>query len=208
MIHTPLLLSIETFDTRIFLKHRPVPLRRFLVLWDKVLSTENSEIPLLYVSFSIPDFFWNTEGLPYETFRYCETQTLTKNRDTLPSSLIYTIFETRFFSETHKGSPTILFGTVRQKLWQKIVIHTPLLLSIETFDTRIFLKHRPVPLRNFSTLRGKKLMAQKKISLFCVKFFETRFFSEIQKGSPRKFSILWDTDFDKKPWYTPLFSYP
>ena len=96
-------------------------------------------------------------------------------------------FGNRFFSEKHKGSPAKVFGTVRQKLWHKIVIQPPLLLSIKIFDTRRFLKHRRVPLRNFWTLWDKKLLAQKNdISFLFVNFFDTWFFSETQKGCPTK----------------------
>ena len=175
---------------------------------------------------SIPEIFWNKGGFPYEIFQLCETKTLTKSRDTPPSSLIRKIFDTRiflkhrrvpprklwalrdekllaqkdnilflcveffgnrFFSEKHKGSPAKVFETVRQKLWHKIVIQPPLLLSIKIFDTRRFLKHRRVPLRNFWTLWDKKLLAQKNdISFLFVNFFDTCFFSETQKGCPTK----------------------
>ena len=62
-----------------------------------------------------------------------------------------------FCSETQNGSPTKVFGTVRQKLWQKTVIHTLLHFSINVFETRNFLKHRKVPLRHFSLLETKTL---------------------------------------------------
>ena len=105
--------------------------------------------------FRYPIFFWNTEGLPYDFFRDCETQTLTKNRDTHPSSLIQKPFQYPKFSETRKGSPTTVLGTVRQKRWQKIVIHQLLLLSIKNFDTRNFWKTDVFPYETFA-LRGTK----------------------------------------------------
>ena len=168
-------------------------------------------------------FFWNTEGFPFGKIRYCETEALTKNRDTTPSCLIHKVFrypkfsetqacsptkfsasvgqtknstkidnpllcvnffETWFSSETQKGAPSNIFGTVRQKILQKIVIQLPLLLSITFFDTRSFLKHRRVPLRNVWTLWDKKSFAQKiDIPFLSVRFFDTRFLFETQKGS-------------------------
>ena len=86
--YTPLLLSKRFCETRISLKHRSVSPQNFSVLWEKKISTENIEIPLLSVGFFESRFFWNREGLLYQVFRDCETQTLTKNRDTHPSSLI------------------------------------------------------------------------------------------------------------------------
>ena len=79
--------------------------------------------PCYLLIFTIPDFSWNTEDLPYEKFRYSETQTLTKNRDTHPFSLIHKNFRYPKFYETQKGSPTTFCGIVIQKFWQKKVIH-------------------------------------------------------------------------------------
>ena len=194
------------------------------------------------------DFIWNREGLLYQFFLYCETQTLTKNRDTRPSSFIHKtfryakfsetqtcsptknldfvghkiistiklfpplmrkIFRNPTFSETHKGSPTILSFTVREKLWQKIVIHTPLLLSIETFDTRSFLKQKRVPLRKVWTLWDKKLIAEKSdIPFLCVNFFPYLTFSETEKGSPTEFFCTVRQKIWQKLVKQPLFFYP
>ena len=82
------LLCIGFSDTRFFLKHRGVPLRIFLVLWEKKLLTENIKVSLLSVNF----------------------------------------FDTRFFSETQKVSPTMFFDTVRYqlfdgKLWRPVFFY-------------------------------------------------------------------------------------
>ena len=44
-------LSKNNFDARTFLKHRRVPLRIFLLLWDKNFSTENRDKPPLRLKF-------------------------------------------------------------------------------------------------------------------------------------------------------------
>ena len=148
IVTNPYSLIKKNCETRKFLKHRSVSARNFLALWNKKISTDNSEVPLLSVSF----------------------------------------FDTRFFSETQKSCVTKFFGNVGHRLWQKIVIHTPLLLSIKLFDTQCFLKYIRVPLRNFWTLWDKKLLAQENdMPFLCVHFFDTRFFSETQKCCPTNF---------------------
>ena len=162
---------------------------------------------------------------------------------------MHKIFRYPIFSETPKGSPTILFGTVRQKLWQKFVIQPPLLLSIRFFVARIFLKHIRVALRFFSVLWNKNFSIEiSHMPFLCIRFFDTRFFLKHRRVALRffwyfqtqiltkiviriplllfinfsdarsflkhrrvalrNFSVLWETDFDKKSWYAPLFSYP
>ena len=154
------------FDTRIYLKHGMGPLRIFSALWDKNFSIEIIDMQLLCTKVSDTQFFWNTEGFPYEIFRDCETKNI---KEKLLKSLFYlSFFRYPIFSKVRKCFPTKSFDTVRQKHWQKIVIHTPRLLSIKIFETRFVLKHTRVPLRYFL--------------------------------------VLWDKNFDKKLWYTPLFS--
>ena len=66
--------------------------------------------------------------------------------------LIHKISRYQNFSETQKGSTTILFGTLIQKIfdgksWYSLPSPSPF-LSIKFHETRTFLKHRRVPLRN------------------------------------------------------------
>ena len=149
MIHPPLSLSLKIFDTRSFLKHKRVPLRKFWNIWETKLIAKNSDIPFLCVNFSGLDFFWNTEGFSYGFFWYCETKILTKTCETTPLLLSYKIFDTRNFSETQKGSSTNFFGTVRQNSFCGKSWYPPPLLSLTLFDTRSFLKHRRVFQRLF-----------------------------------------------------------
>ena len=151
VIHTPFFLSIKIFDTQRFLKHKRVPLRLFLVLWDKNFYKKSWYTPLFFYpkKNSISENFWNTEGWPYEFFRYCEAEIWEKICDKPPLLLSIKIFDTWSFSETQKGSPTKYFDTVRQnsfygKSWNPLP-----LLSLTFFDTRRFLKHRRVFQRSF-----------------------------------------------------------
>ena len=87
-------LSVSFFDTRFSVKQRRLAIPNFLGLWDtdfdkKSWYTTLSSKPK---PFSIPEVFWNTEGFPYDSSRYCENKTLTKNRDTPASSLIHKSF--------------------------------------------------------------------------------------------------------------------
>ena len=65
------------------------------------------------------------------------------------------------FSETLNGSPTKLFGAMRQKISTEIS-DIPF-LCINFFDTRNFLKHQKIPQRNFLVLRQKTLN-----EIFCI----------------------------------------
>ena len=62
--------------------------------------------------------FWNTEGVSYEVFRYCET----KNFDT---KLWYPLHAKNFFDNRNFLMdwivPTKFFGTVRQKFWKVVI---------------------------------------------------------------------------------------
>ena len=68
-------------------------------------------------NFSIPETFWNTEGLLYEMLRYCETKQFWRKIVIPAPSLIPNIFRYQKFSEAQKGSSTKSFGTVRQKFF-------------------------------------------------------------------------------------------
>ena len=66
----PLIPNIFRYQN--FLKHRRVPLRNVLILWDKTILTENRDTRRLSYPqhFSIPEIFWNTEGFLFEVFRH------------------------------------------------------------------------------------------------------------------------------------------
>ena len=182
--------SVGFFESRVFLKQRRVAIRTFSGLCDTDFDKKLWYTPLFSYpkTFSKPEVFWNTEGFPYETFRFCERKNLTKNCDTRPSSFILKTFRYPKFSETKEGSPTKLFGTVSQKLGKNNVINTPLLLSKNIFDTRSFLKLRRVPLRIFLVLWDKNFEKNwdTRACSFIHKIFRYPKFSETQTCSPTK----------------------
>ena len=95
-------------------------------------------------------------------------------------------------SETQNGSPTMIFGDVRQnnstKLWY------PYYLKI--FGTRTFLKHRRARPRCFRRLGTKKLQRKNVTSpLLSINFLRTRNFLKNKSVPPRSFSVLWDKKF-------------
>ena len=133
----------------------------------------------------IPEVSWNKEGLPYETFRYYETKILTKNRDTPPFLFSIKISEV-FWNKG--GFPYEIFRYCETKTLTKKRDKLALLLSQTICETRNFLKHRRVQIRNFWTLWDKKFVAENSdIPFLCVIFFRYLTFFETEKGSPTKF---------------------
>ena len=71
----------------IYLKHRRVPWRTLLVLWNKtVLRRIVIPLPFLCMKNFDARFFWSEEVFPNEMLQYCETKKLTENRDAHPVS--------------------------------------------------------------------------------------------------------------------------
>ena len=70
----PLIPNIFRYQN--FLKHRRVPLRNVLILWDKTILTENRDTRRFSYPqhFSIPEFLWKTGGFLFELFRHYETK--------------------------------------------------------------------------------------------------------------------------------------
>ena len=65
------------------------------------------------------------------------------------------------------------------------------------------------PTNFFGTVRQTLEKNRDKAPLhFSIKISDTRSFLNWRRVPLRKFSVLWDEDFDKKLWYNPLFSYP
>ena len=122
-----------------------VPLRSFSVLWDKKVSRENRDIPLLALKTFDKRTFLKTEGIPYEVFRYSEKIIFRQHRNTQS----YAFFLFQNFSEK-KGSRRSFFGSVRQKSFERKSWY-PLPLD-KFFRWKNFSEKWRVPLRNFSVL--------------------------------------------------------
>ena len=82
------------FHTRNFLKHKKVPLRNFSVLWNRKFSTQNRDIPLLWLKFFNTRKKWNSQRFPYESFGTVRHEKSTENRVNPPFWLIMVISPT------------------------------------------------------------------------------------------------------------------
>ena len=96
-----------------------------LGLWDKKLSTETRDLPLKCLKILIPDFS-ETIKVPREKTQYFETKgNVTKSSwSNNPKTFWY-----HNNSETHKGSPTNISATVRQKIFIWKSWYTPNMLK-------------------------------------------------------------------------------
>ena len=91
-------------------------------LWQKIVIHTPFSYPK---KFSIPEVFWNTEGFPYDFFRYGETkQFLRKNLIGAPS-FIPNIFRYQKFSKTQKSFSTCFSVVWDRKLLTEIVNVVP-----------------------------------------------------------------------------------
>ena len=110
-------------------------------------------------------------------------------------------FRNEKFSQKQLNSITKIFGTVRQKTFDRKKWHT--LLCMKLFDIPNFLKHWRDVQELFQHCETKKVLRKTATPLLCIKFFDYPKFSENLKGCPRVFSALSDLKlFDGKSWYT------
>ena len=146
------LLSLKIFDARSFLNHRREHLQSFSALWEKRYPTEISVITLLCKRSFDARIFLKHGRIPYESFRRCETNFF-QLKLVLCRSYPYD-FSVPDFSETQKGSPTKIFGKVRQEFLKKNCDKPRLLLSKKNCETKNFPKHEVFPheiFRRFET---------------------------------------------------------
>ena len=176
---------LKSFDNRTFLKHKKVRRRCFSANWYKKTSTEKCDTPFLPINFFSTRTFLKDKSVPSRNFSVLWDKEDQQNRDTP----IIKTFRYQNISETKAGSPTVIFGDVRQKnstkLWHPFYLKSP--------DTRTFLKHRRVRRRCFSAIRYKKTSTEKIDTPFLpINFFSTRTFLKDKSVPSRSFSVLWD----------------
>ena len=126
-----------------FLYSRKFLIKRVLlgvlpVLWDKKVSRESRDIPLLAKKNSDKRKFLKDEGFPYKTLRYCERINFRQSRDA-PS---YAIFLIQKFSG--KRFPLGVFSLLWDKKVSRESRDNPL-LAINISDQRKFLKNEGFP---------------------------------------------------------------
>ena len=116
----------------------------------------------------MPEFFWNTEGFPYEILRDIKFSTENRDNSLLRPPLFHKIFRYQKLSETRKGSTQFLVLWDNSSSTENRDTPSPSpLLSIKFFDTRIFPKHRRVPygLRYWEAKKSTKIVMPPPLSL-------------------------------------------
>ena len=163
--------------------------------------------------FSIPEIS-ETEGLPYEFFRQCETKNFRRKILILPPPPLIQTFSLPviFWNTVQKGSPMKFFGTVRQQIFDGKSRYylppptpppPPSLLSIKFFETRNFLKQKGSSTKWFGS-DTKQFWRKIVISApsLIPNIFRHQKFSETQKGSSTKFfGTVRQKFFNGKLWY-------
>ena len=132
-----------------------VRLRNVSVLWDITVSRENHDrrpSPLIFESFwsqNLPEL----RRVPLWLFSLLWDQKTSKENRDYPS--LTTLLSKKFFDIwsflKHLGSPTKLFGTLRQNNFDGKPWYPPTLSSLTLFDIRMFLKRRRFHLRIVSS---------------------------------------------------------
>ena len=180
-----------------------IPSRYLSSLWEKKLSTKNSDIPFLCIKvFDTPKFLKQLRVYPRKFSSLWDKKFSKEKRDT-PNRL-RKIFR---FLDFYTGRVLLRnFLVLKLKTSDGTSWHPP--LCIIFLDAQNFLKHRRVPPRNLLALSAKNIPTEKKwYSFHRHKNFRYQKFSETLKASPTKFfSTVRPKNFDRRPWYTP--SYP
>ena len=142
-----------------YLKHRRVPWRTLLVLWNKIVL-RRIVIPLRFLCIQNFDarFFWSEEVFPNEMFQYCKTKI--DGESWFPPRFLSkkTLFDLKKFLK-HNRIPlrnvSVLWDFSGEKKFQRRVMIHLALLCTKNFDFKSFVKHKMVPLRNASVLWAK-----------------------------------------------------
>ena len=151
--------------------------------------------------------FWNTEVFPNEIFRYCVTKSF-RRRNLIPPFLMNIIFRYPNFCDTPKCSPTNIFGTARQKIFDGESWYPPL-LSINFFATGLFLKHGSEEF-HYEVFRHceKKFLTENRDTtpppVSSINFFDSTNFVKKRRVPLRSFLVLWDNKFSMENRDIPL----
>ena len=107
------------FNPEIFWKER-VLRGIFSVLWDKKVSRESRDFPLLSIKFFDKRTFLKKEGFSYEKFWYCEKINFRQNRDTLSYANFFNA-ETFSIKRVTLG----IFSVLWDKMFRENVVISP-----------------------------------------------------------------------------------
>ena len=161
----PSLLPLTIFANLKFLKHRRFPLRKVLVLWHRKNLTK-SHYTRPHLSFLNCFVTWiflkERKDSIHLSFGTVGQKTSDKSRY---RSLWPNKFWKRQISETlNKGMLYEVFRFCERRQIRRKVVTPPSLLPLTIFATRIFLKHRRVPLQKLLVLWEKTIFMQKRDS--------------------------------------------
>ena len=204
------LLFIKFFDISIFLGHRKVPLRSFLVFWDNKLFTRNRDTTLLGIKYFVNWHFLKHRRFPLLNIGALSEKTSLKEN---PDFLKQKFFPIPEFSDRLRASTTKILALRQKKLTE---IHdTPSPLSMKTSDIAFFQDTEGFPIRCFSVLWDNKLSTgNRDIFLIGIKFSVTRTVLKHRRVILWKSLVQWDkttsTEYrDSRPRsYPKTFSIP
>ena len=199
------LLYINFFHTRKFLIRRTVLLRTFLFRTSDTENFQNRHASYYAWNFSVPDFFWNTEGFPKNFFSAIWDKSFAK---TVMPPPINDIFDTRRFLKHRRVAVRSFLFLWEKKIRRKIVIFPYYAWAFPT--SQIFLTHWRVS-HKMSWQSGTEYFRRKTLilSLLSINFSPYQKISDRRKGSLTKFfvSAVWDGKFSTKPWCPPSYDW-
>ena len=179
-----------------FVKHKGSPTKFFAAVRQKIFDGKSWYFPsFLYIIFFAAGNFWNTQQKSSSTkFLFVTLRQKNFDRKSWHNPLKHKIFRYPKFVK-HKGSPTIYFGTVRQKNFDGKSWYFPSLLYINFFATGNFWNtpQKCSSTNFFSALWDKNISTENRaITLWSIKFFDTRNFLKHRRVPLRSFLVLWD----------------
>ena len=183
--------------------------RIFSALWDQNFSTEKRDTPYYAWNFSIPQTFWNIEGMPTKFFGTVRSKFF--DGKTWYPLLCMKFFDTPNFLKHWRDAHEV-FGHCETKNFRRKNVTLPPpppFSSIKLFETKHFLKNTKIPLQNFSALWDTKISTENRDRPpLVLKFFSIPEIFWKTEGFPYKafrFSPLRQKK-STKPWCPPLLS--
>ena len=195
---------MKIFVKRFFLKHHSVLQWIFLVQSDKKFSTEKRDIRYYEKKISIPQIFWNIEGMPRKIFGTVRPEIF--GGKTWYPQICIKFFATPNFLK-HSREAREIFGTVRPKFFNG-KRDTPPPFHPQNFSKpEVFWKTVWLPYEIFRHCETYKFRLKIVICpLLSINFFRYQKLPGKQKGSFTKsfVSVLWDKKYGQNCDAPPL----
>ena len=195
------LVCINFFDTPNFLKHWRDAHEIFRHCETKNFRRKLVISPIMHKNFSVPQIFWNIEGMPTKFFG-------TVRQKIFDGNLWYPLLCIKFFDTPnflrHWRDAHEIFRHCETKNFRRKNVIPPSMHKISRYPK--FSETLKVCPRNFSALWDKKFSTEKRDTPCMHKIFRFPRFSETLKGCPRNFSALWDQKFSTETCDTPYYA--